>query len=80
MVYCNFNQLYKIDPATLEMWINILKAVPNSYLWLLRNPAEGETNIKKTAHSMGLPVEQIIFSHEATKVLLQVFTHFKPLL
>ena len=38
MVYCNFNQLYKIDPATLKMWVNILNAVPNSVLWLLKFP------------------------------------------
>lgn len=27
VVYCNFNQLYKIDPSTLDMWIEILKQV-----------------------------------------------------
>lgn len=25
VVFCNFNQLYKIDPATLDAWITILK-------------------------------------------------------
>ena len=38
VVYCNFNQLYKIDPATLRMWVNILNRVPNSVMWLLRFP------------------------------------------
>ena len=38
IVYCNFNQLYKIDPPTLRMWVNILNAVPKSVLWLLRFP------------------------------------------
>ena len=38
IVYCNFNQLYKIDPTTLRMWVNILNRVPNSVLWLLRFP------------------------------------------
>ena len=23
IVYCNFNQLYKIDPPTLQMWVNV---------------------------------------------------------
>ncbi|VVC87765.1 unnamed protein product [Leptidea sinapis] len=40
VVYCNFNQLYKIDPLTLHMWVYILKHVPNSVLWLLRFPAD----------------------------------------
>lgn len=23
IVFCNFNQLYKIDPSTLQMWCNV---------------------------------------------------------
>lgn len=53
IVYCNFNQLYKIDPLTLQSWVNILKAVPNSVLWLLRFPAVGEQNIQQTASTLG---------------------------
>lgn len=44
-VYCNFNQLYKLDPRTFDTWMNILKRVPNSVLWLLRFPAAAEENI-----------------------------------
>ena len=68
VVYCNFNQLYKIDPKTLDMWVNILKAVPNSVLWLLRFPAVGETNIQEIATQKGLDPGRIIFSHVAPKV------------
>ena len=68
VVYCNFNQLYKIDPATLDMWLNILKNVPGSVLWLLRFPAVGEPNIHRTAISKGIPKERIIFSPVAAKV------------
>lgn len=53
VIYCNFNQLYKIDPLTLQSWVNILKAVPNSVLWLLRFPAVGEQNIQQTAQNLG---------------------------
>uniref|UniRef100_A0A665UAI9 UDP-N-acetylglucosamine--peptide N-acetylglucosaminyltransferase 110 kDa subunit n=1 Tax=Echeneis naucrates TaxID=173247 RepID=A0A665UAI9_ECHNA len=67
IVYCNFNQLYKIDPPTLQMWANILKRVPNSVLWLLRFPAVGEPNIQQYAQNMGLPASRIIFSPVAPK-------------
>uniref|UniRef100_A0A8C5AY44 UDP-N-acetylglucosamine--peptide N-acetylglucosaminyltransferase 110 kDa subunit n=1 Tax=Gadus morhua TaxID=8049 RepID=A0A8C5AY44_GADMO len=67
IVYCNFNQLYKIDPPTLQMWANILKRVPNSVLWLLRFPAVGEPNIQQYALNMGLPASRIIFSPVAPK-------------
>lgn len=45
VVFCNFNQLYKIDPVILTIWCNILKRVPNAVLWLLRFPAVGEANV-----------------------------------
>ncbi|XP_065160148.1 UDP-N-acetylglucosamine--peptide N-acetylglucosaminyltransferase 110 kDa subunit-like isoform X2 [Atheta coriaria] len=67
IVYCNFNQLYKIDPVTLHMWVNILKAVPNSVLWLLRFPAVGEPNLLATAQQLGLPAGRILFSNVAAK-------------
>lgn len=53
IVYCNFNQLYKIDPLTFYSWGNILKAVPNAVLWLLRFPAVGEANLLATAQQYG---------------------------
>ncbi|XP_041359441.1 UDP-N-acetylglucosamine--peptide N-acetylglucosaminyltransferase 110 kDa subunit-like [Gigantopelta aegis] len=67
IVFCNFNQLYKIDPNTLEMWVDILKNVPNSVLWLLRFPAVGEPNIIQSATNMGLESGRIVFSNVAPK-------------
>jgi len=67
IVYCNFNQLYKIDPPTLKMWCNILTRVPNSVLWLLRFPAVGETNVLANAQSLGVGAGRIIFSNVAAK-------------
>ena len=68
VVYCNFNQLYKIDPATLETWLDILKQVPNGILWLLRFPAVGEQNIHNTAKEAGIAPGRVIFSPVAPKV------------
>ncbi|KAG7211535.1 hypothetical protein KM043_010796 [Ampulex compressa] len=67
VVYCNFNQLYKIDPLTLHMWAHILKHVPNSVLWLLRFPAVGEPNLQATAQQLGLAPGRILFSNVAAK-------------
>ena len=67
VVFCNFNQLYKIDPPTLESWVRILKRVHNGVLWLLRFPAAGEANVLAMASKLGLPQGKIIFSNVATK-------------
>ena len=44
-VFCNFNQQYKLDPRTFDVWMSILKRVPNSVLWLLRFPQTAEKNL-----------------------------------
>merc|ERR1711971_98088 len=67
VVFCNFNQLYKIDPGTLKMWVNILNRVPNSVMWLLRFPQVGETNILVAAQQMGCRNGAIVFSNVAAK-------------
>ncbi|CAF1499509.1 unnamed protein product [Adineta ricciae] len=67
IVYCNFNQLYKIDPTTMRCWCNILKRVPNSILWLLRFPVAGEENLIQTAKLHGVDPSRLIFSNVAPK-------------
>jgi protein O-GlcNAc transferase len=61
-VYCNFNQIYKIDPEIFDVWMYMLKRVPNSVLWLLRFPAVGEENIMNEARKRGVRDNQIVFS------------------
>ncbi|KAK0418691.1 hypothetical protein QR680_013716 [Steinernema hermaphroditum] len=67
IVYCNFNQLYKIDPLTLDMWCKVLKQVPNSVLWLLRFPMHGEINVMKFCAERGVEPNRIVFSNVAAK-------------
>ena len=44
IVFCCFSQHHKIDPAVFRVWMNILKRVPNSLLWLLQFPAETQVS------------------------------------
>uniref|UniRef100_A0A1I8H1S4 protein O-GlcNAc transferase n=1 Tax=Macrostomum lignano TaxID=282301 RepID=A0A1I8H1S4_9PLAT len=67
IVYCNFNQLYKICPETLDMWCQILRQVPNSVMWLLRFPVVGEANIIASAAKHGIAANRIVFSNVAPK-------------
>lgn len=66
-VYCNFNQLYKLNPATLESWIKILKQTTNTVLWLLKFPKSGEENIRNYLKLSGLHQDRIIFTNVAPK-------------
>ncbi|CAK9291764.1 unnamed protein product [Gordionus sp. m RMFG-2023] len=67
VIFCNFNQLYKIDPGIFRCWCNIVRNVPNSFLWLLRFPASGEPNVLLYAQKLGLPPNRVIFSNVAPK-------------
>merc|ERR1711871_1565399 len=64
-VFCNFGQLYKIDPSIFDTWMNILKRVQNSVLWLLKFPPDGEVNIRAEARKRGVRDDQIHFSDVA---------------
>ena len=66
-IFGNFNQTYKIDPKTFDVWMSILKRVPNSVLWLLRFPALSEPNILAEVEARGVRKNRIIFTDVAPK-------------
>jgi predicted O-linked N-acetylglucosamine transferase (SPINDLY family) len=48
-VYCCFNNTFKILPEIFEVWMRILRAVPDSVLWLLETSAEARDNLRREA-------------------------------
>ena len=52
VIFANFNQLYKIDPNIFATWMQILKRIPRSILWLLRFPPVGEKHLKRMAFEL----------------------------
>eukprot|EP00826_Nyctotherus_ovalis_P038830 TRINITY_DN3668_c0_g3_i2.p1 TRINITY_DN3668_c0_g3~~TRINITY_DN3668_c0_g3_i2.p1 ORF type:complete len:442 (+),score=73.70 TRINITY_DN3668_c0_g3_i2:1716-3041(+) len=66
-IYANFNQIYKIDPDTFDVWMRILKKTPNSILWLLRFPPEGQDNIIKEAAKRGIEPSRLFFTNVEDK-------------
>ncbi|HEX4635633.1 MAG TPA: tetratricopeptide repeat protein [Rhizomicrobium sp.] len=63
-VFCNFNQSYKITPATFAGWMRILAAVENSVLWLL--DLDGlpllRTNLLRAAQRHGIAPDRLAFA------------------
>lgn len=51
VIFANFSQLYKVDPAIFAVWLDILTKVPRSILWLLRFPSAGEEHLLRTARA-----------------------------
>ncbi|MBA2588488.1 MAG: tetratricopeptide repeat protein [Alphaproteobacteria bacterium] len=63
-VFCNFNNAYKLTPATFDSWMRILKQVDGSVLWLLESPAPYADNLRKEAAARGVAPERLVFAPE----------------
>lgn len=62
MVYCSFNNAYKIEPVIFGAWMRILKQVPGSYLWLFRKNNAFEMHLKQAAADCGMDPARLVFS------------------
>ncbi len=73
-VYCCFNQSYKIDRATFELWLRVLRAVPASVLWLYRSNVQAKYALWKHADRAGVARERIVFAphHEKPQHLARL--------
>ena len=60
-VFACFNNNYKILPATFNSWMNILKAVSKSVLYLYSDNPSSEANLKKEAEARGVMRDRLIF-------------------
>jgi predicted O-linked N-acetylglucosamine transferase (SPINDLY family) len=61
-VFCCFNNGYKITPTTFESWMNILKACPDSVLWLLESQPEANGSLRKEALLRGIDPNRLVFA------------------
>lgn len=61
-VFCCFNNSYKIVPTVFDIWMNILRAVEGSVLWLLEDNESGVINLRKEARDRGVSPDRIIFA------------------
>ena len=66
-VFSSFNQAFKIEPVMFYTWMKILKRVPGSVLWLLRDNAIAEKNLRQAAASRQVDPRRLIFSAKMSK-------------
>ena len=66
-VFCCFNTSYKLDEVTFTIWMNILKRVPGSVLWLMANSGRMKGNLKKAAIENGVDARRLIFADKLPK-------------
>ncbi|PPE68466.1 tetratricopeptide repeat protein [Caldimonas thermodepolymerans] len=65
-LFACFNQSYKIIPETFEAWMDILRDVPGSCLWLLDGGPQACTNLRAQAEARGVDPQRLIFGAPVT--------------
>lgn len=61
-VFACFNNNFKIRPATFDIWMRILQQVEGSVLWLLRDSADVESNLRHEAECRGVDPSRLVFA------------------
>jgi predicted O-linked N-acetylglucosamine transferase (SPINDLY family) len=62
MVFCCFNNNFKIMPYIFDMWMRILHAVPGSVLWLIEDNADAAENLRWEAERRGIEKKRLVFA------------------
>jgi predicted O-linked N-acetylglucosamine transferase (SPINDLY family) len=62
LVFCCFNNHYKITPPVFDVWIQILRHTAGSVLWILGGNALSEANLRREAGSRGIDPGRLIFA------------------
>jgi predicted O-linked N-acetylglucosamine transferase (SPINDLY family) len=62
VVFCCFNSSYKITPEVFDAWCRLLKAVPDSVLWLLTNNPFAGNNLKRKAQDRGIEPARLVMA------------------
>jgi protein O-GlcNAc transferase len=86
IVFCSFNQSFKITPDVFDVWMRLLSPIEGSVLWLQSSPPAAVTNLRAAAQRAGIDPERVVFAgrlprnenHLARHCLADVFLETTP--
>ncbi|MGH7123289.1 MAG: tetratricopeptide repeat protein, partial [Stellaceae bacterium] len=61
-VFACFNNNHKITPQVFDVWMRLLRAIPDSILWLVRDNIWAEENLRREAQARGVSQERLVFA------------------
>lgn len=62
VVFCAFTNAYKINPPVFDIWMRLLREVPQSVLWLRAVAPDVRGNLLREATSRGVDPQRIVFA------------------
>jgi predicted O-linked N-acetylglucosamine transferase (SPINDLY family) len=65
VVFCCFNNSYKIQPQIFDAWMRLLKGVEESVLWLLEDNAAATRNLQREAAARGVDPARLVLAPRA---------------
>ncbi|MFM0140460.1 O-linked N-acetylglucosamine transferase, SPINDLY family protein [Caballeronia grimmiae] len=65
-VFCSFSNNFKYTPELFAVWMDILRRVPDSVLWLLADNPWAEVNLREEAKKHGMDDRRLIFGSRVT--------------
>ena len=72
VVYCAFHNPLKINPKLFYSWINILKKVENSVLWIKVNNNVSRQNLELEAKKKNIDSKRIVFTEREEDINLHL--------
>ncbi len=67
-VFCSFNHDYKINPPMFKIWMELLKKVPGSVLWLMKLNESAQANLTKEATKHGVDPARLVYATRVPRV------------
>jgi protein O-GlcNAc transferase len=62
LVFCAFNNAYKISPQVFGIWMRLLSAVEGSVLWLNTQDEKTRTNLRREAAARNVAPQRLVFA------------------
>jgi protein O-GlcNAc transferase len=66
-VFCSFNNMHKIEPVMFGLWMDLLRGVPGSVLWLHAYNDLAVTNLRAAATASGIDPTRLVFADRPAK-------------
>lgn len=61
VVFCCFNNSYKLNPRSMARAFAVLRGVPGSVLWLLSGPGLADARLRAAAQAQGVDPQRLVF-------------------
>ncbi len=66
-VFCSFNSVHKITPQMFAIWMNVLRMVGGSVLWMSSAGDSAVSNLRREAQAAGVAPERLIFAKRVSE-------------